>query len=905
MNQPNDLFLLLLNLSQMRCEQQIRALFLESIGSLFVPRTFQYADKEPDGTAYCFPIATWNAAYGYIVLTDTAALSNEEKTLLHNATQMLAVVLERLALEKKMEQERASIEDLADERLRDLEATVDQLRESRNAYINLIEDLTRENTQRKKAEEALRESEEKYRGLVENTQEILYILDENARITYVSPNIELLGGYTQADMMARSFVEFVHPADLDGRIEQFKKVMAGIIEPSEYRYMTRDGRYVWVQTNARPIIKDGRPAGVQGVLTDITERKKAEDALRESEARFRSITENAFDLIAILDLEGCYIYCNNRYTDILGYTPQELIGRNCFEFVHPDDRDRTEKTFYDALAEGAQSKQLETRTVCRDGTYKRIENRAKLLMDDMGNPVHVYLNAQDVTERKQAEAERERLAMAIEQASETIVITDTQPAIQYVNPAFTTVTGYAREEVIGKNPRILNSGEQDEAFYRTMWDTLTRGATWRGRFVNKKKDGTQYTVESVISPIQDDSGQIVNYVAVKRDITEEIRLEAQLRQSQKMESVGRLAGGVAHDFNNMLGAILGYTEMAIEKTPVTAPLRGDLEEVRKAAERSASLTRQLLAFARKQTIAPRTLDLNETIAGLLKMLRRLIGEDIQLAWHPGVHLWPVKMDPGQIDQILANLCVNARDAIAGVGTITIETENKIFDEEYCVHHMGFTPGAYVLLMVSDNGHGIDKETQDKLFEPFFTTKEIGKGTGLGLATTYGVVKQNNGFINVYSELGQGTTFKVYLPRHHTPVETIPQQGPAQAAPDGNETILLVEDELAILRMVTTILERHGYNVLAASTPGEAIRLARQHAGAIHLLITDVVMPEMNGRDLAKNLVSLCPEMKRMFMSGYTANAGAHHGVLDAGGHFIQKPFSVKDLASKVRHVLDE
>jgi CheY-like chemotaxis protein len=371
-----------------------------------------------------------------------------------------------------------------------------------------------------------------------------------------------------------------------------------------------------------------------------------------------------------------------------------------------------------------------------------------------------------------------------------------------------------------------------------------------------------------------------------------------------MEAVGRLAGGVAHDFNNMLGIILGHTEMVLDQLEPTDPLSADLREIRKAAERSANLTRQLLAFARKQTVAPKVLDLNEAVQGMLNMLRRLIGEDIDLSWLPGADVWPVKVDPSQIDQILANLCVNARDAIADVGKLTIETENVAFDEAYCARHGGFVPGKYVLLAVSDNGSGMDEETQNRLFEPFFTTKELGKGTGLGLATVYGIVKQNNGFINVYSEPCHGTSFKIYIPRHAgQPVED--RKASTAEIPKGRgETVLLVEDEPAILNMTTKMLERQGYTVLAASAPGEALRLAEEHSGEIHLLMTDVVMPEMNGRDLAQNLFSLHPNLKALFMSGYTANVIAHHGVLDEGVDFIQKPFSVKTLAEKVREVLD-
>lgn len=381
------------------------------------------------------------------------------------------------------------------------------------------------------------------------------------------------------------------------------------------------------------------------------------------------------------------------------------------------------------------------------------------------------------------------------------------------------------------------------------------------------------------------------------------RLQGQLNQAQKLESIGRLAGGVAHDFNNMLGVILGHTELALDIEKPSDPLRTHLQEIRQAAQHSADLTRQLLAFARKQTIAPRVLDLNMAVGDLLQMLKRLIGEHIDLAWLPQADAGQVKMDPSQLDQILANLCVNARDAIGETGKITIETAAVTFDEAYCAVHAGFLTGDYVLLAVSDNGCGMDRETQTRLFEPFFTTKGPGRGTGLGLATVYGIVRQNHGFINVYSEPGQGSTLRIYLPRHLARSEVTPVPPAATLPSPQHGTILLVEDEPSLLSLTQRLLELQGYQVLAAATAGEAIRLAESHAGPIDLLLTDVVMPEMNGRELAKNILKLHPGLKRLFMSGYTSNVIAHHGILDEGVHFLQKPFSLADLSASVRKAL--
>ncbi|MDO8833983.1 MAG: ATP-binding protein, partial [Vicinamibacterales bacterium] len=520
----------------------------------------------------------------------------------------------------------------------------------------------------------------------------------------------------------------------------------------------------------------------------------------------------------------------------------------------------------------------------------------------------------EIVERKQTEqalrASEERFAHLFERAPLGYQSLDADGRFIEVNEAWCSTLGYERGEVLGKWFGDFLAPGYVDAFRERFPAFKARGVV-HTEFEMLHHDGKRRTIvfDGRIGTAKDGSFEKTH--CILQDVTERRHAEQerellreQLAQARKMESVGRLAGGVAHDFNNMLGVILGHTEMALDQLDPSQPLFADLQEIRKAAERSVDLTRQLLAFARKQTIAPRVLDLNETVEGMLKMIRRLIGEDIELTWLPGPSLGAVKMDPSQLDQILANLCVNARDAIGGVGRISIETAAANLDDAYCAEHLGFEAGEYALLAVSDTGRGMDAHTVEHLFEPFFTTKDVGKGTGLGLATVYGIVKQNNGCINVYSEPGRGTTFRIYLPRHAARDEGPETDRAPERALRGRETILLVEDEAAILKMTTLMLERQGYAVLAASSPGESLRLAEAHAGRIDLLITDVVMPEMNGRDLARNLLALYPNLKRLFMSGYTADVIAHHGVLDPGVHFIQKPFSTKDLAAKTRDVLD-
>jgi PAS domain S-box-containing protein len=518
---------------------------------------------------------------------------------------------------------------------------------------------------------------------------------------------------------------------------------------------------------------------------------------------------------------------------------------------------------------------------------------------------------QEIAERRRTEQElreKERLLKGIiDGVSDVLSIQHPDHSIDCYNQAGYDLLGMTFEEVQGKKCFELIGRDRECA------ECATRKALKSGKIEQLEKYVPELGIylDCRSNPVLDEDGNVVRIIEQLRDITDRKRteeerevLQAQLIQAQKMESVGRLAGGVAHDFNNMLGVILGHAEFALEKAKENPDLHADLKEIQTAARRSADLTKQLLAFARKQIIAPKRLDLNNTVESILNMLRRLIGEDINLSWNPAKGVWPVKMDPSQVDQILANLCVNAKDAIAGVGKLTIETGMKTFDPAYCADHAGFIPGDFVVLAVSDDGCGMDKMTLNHLFEPFFTTKDIGKGTGLGLATVYGIVKQNNGFINVYSEPDQGTTFRIYLPRCVAADEARAVIHPEKPDPTGNETILLVEDEPAILRMTRMMLERMGYSVLPAATPGEAIDLAKTHADKIHFLMTDVVMPEMNGRDMAKHLTALYPDIKLLFMSGYTTNVIAHQGVLDKKVAFIQKPFSMKELAEKVREVLD-
>jgi PAS domain S-box-containing protein len=553
------------------------------------------------------------------------------------------------------------------------------------------------------------------------------------------------------------------------------------------------------------------------------------------------------------------------------------------------------------------------RIECFDGTEKTILNSAAPILDDERKVLGAIVINQDITDLKRTEEalrqSEEQYRKVFEEHSAVKVLVDPETGnIIEANRAAVHFYGWPYERLKAmKNQEISTLSPEDIG--REI-EKILAGSQTRFEYRHRLADGSIRDVEVYSSKIEAKGRALIH--SIIHDITdrkqaeqERTKLQEQLNQAQKMESVGRLAGGVAHDFNNMLGVILGHMEIAVEAVDPSQPIYSALREVQKAAERSVDLTRQLLAFARQQTISPRALDVNEIVGGMLKMLQRIIGEDIRLVWLPGIDLWPVKIDPSQIDQILVNLCVNARDAISGVGTLTIETGNASFDETYCSDHLGCIPGDYVLLVVSDDGCGMDKHVLSKIFEPFFTTKALGQGTGLGMATVYGIVKQNDGFLNVYSEPGTGTTFRIYLRRHAGKAEQRQKEDVRIPIAGGRETILVVEDEPALLDLARCILEQQGYEVLTAGTPREAIRIAEQFAREIHLLITDVVMPEMNGRDLTRNLLPLYPNLKSLFMSGYTANVIAHHGILDEGVHFIQKPFSRNDITGKVRVVLSE
>src|SRR5450759_3675662 len=646
------------------------------------------------------------------------------------------------------------------------------------------------------------------------------------------------------------------------------------------------------------------------MLVDITERKRAEEAAQRSQKRLRDLIDGLGPsmFVGLMTPQGIVIEANRPALASAGLKPEDVLGKPFAETYWWAYSKEVQQQLRETIARAArgEASRYDVQVRAAENHLIDIDFSLQPLRDETGGVVFLVPSASNITERKRAEESLRLQSAALNAAADAIIITDRAGGVEWFNPAFTQLTGYTAEEAIDKNLRdLVKSGKHDQAFYKDLWDTILAGRPWHGEIINRRKDGSLYTEAQIVTPILDASGTITHFIAIKEDITERLQLEAQYRQSQKMEAIGQLAGGVAHDFNNLLTVIMGNTDLLLSDTSANDSKRGPLADVRTAAERAADLTRQLLAVSRKQILEPKLVDVHEVVSGIEKMLRRLIGEDVELLTDLAADPSWVKVDPGQLEQVVMNLAMNARDAMPRGGRLTIRTRTLDPGEPVDLEETaGQRLRPKVAISISDTGIGIPPEVKTHLFEPFFTTKGIGKGTGLGLATVFGIVKQSGGDITVESEPGKGATFTVILPSQPGPRRRGGSGASLRAVPRGTETVLVVEDEDAVRRIVKIALESAGYRVIEARNGPEALEAARTHSGEIQLVVTDVVMPKMSGRELVERIVKDHPGVRILYMSGYTDDAVVRHGIVESGVAFLQKPFTPLALARKVREVLD-
>jgi PAS domain S-box-containing protein len=783
---------------------------------------------------------------------------------------------------------------------------------------NVLIAVWRDISDRRKAEEELRESEEKYRLLAENVTDVVWVLDvDDDKFLYVTPSVENVLGFTSEEVCAKGLTLTLTPSSkanlesvVPGRIDRFKNGASEIFI-DEFEQNHKSGHTIWTEVRARYVLnkKNGHIEAI-GVSQDITERKRAEEEL----VKLATIVKHSSELVNLANLDGKMIFLNEAGGKMLGIDPGDVQQVQVMETIPDHWKELVQSELLPEIMKGGTWEgELQYHNL---KTGKLIDVHAMTFaVNDpaTGEPQFIANVSLDITEAKQAEQalnnSKEYLANIINAIGDPVFVKDEQFRFVLVNEALCKFLGKARDELVGTTGMEFLPADQMERFLEVDREVLSSGEENLSEEPLTGHDGNIQTIITKKTRYVDGQGAAF-VVGVIRDVSERKKaeeerkkLEDQLRQSQKMESVGRLAGGVAHDFNNQLTAIIGFSELIKSSLDSNDPLFGEVEEVLKAADSASRLTAQLLAFSRKQTIDPKVVDINETVERSQKMLKRLIEEDIDLVFVPGKDLWRTKVDPGQLDQVMVNLSVNARDAMPDGGRLKIETANVAFDEEFCKIHAAAKPGDFVMLAVSDDGCGMEKEVLDNIFEPFFTTKAMDEGTGLGLSTVYGIVKQHGGFIYAYSEPGQGTSFKIYLPRVGEKVDEIAK--PATDAPVfGSETVLLVEDNEMVRHLAKRILEKSGYRVLEAEQGGDAYLQCKAYEKEIHLLLTDVVMPKMSGKELYDQIAPLRPDIKVLYMSGYTDDAIVHRGVLDEGTPFIQKPFKVDALLHKVREVLD-
>jgi PAS domain S-box-containing protein len=757
------------------------------------------------------------------------------------------------------------------------------------------------------AEKELRESEKRYRTVADFTYDWEYWVEAEGNFLYCSPSCERITGYSakefidDPDLMNR----IIHPDDRNKMLDHFNKVRKEspqAVDATDFHIIRRDGEIRWIGHACLPVYaQGGQPVGRRGSNRDITDRKRAEEEIQQSEERYRSLVEDSFDGIFIQ--KGFKIvFANSRLYEMLGYSPGELEGMDHWLVYHPDDQDLIRQRAVARVRGEKVISQYEVMLRKKDGASFPAEISARLVQIDGEIGIQIWLR--DISGRRRSEEAQKRLATAIEQSIESVMITDRNGKIQYINPAFERISGYRKEEVIGRDTRFLKSDRLDSSFYKDQLTAIRSGKPWKGRLLSQKKDGQIFYEDVAISPVRDSSGEIINFVDVGHDVTENVELQMQLLQAQKMEAIGTLAGGIAHDFNNLLQIVLGYSEVVLLRKKEGEHDYADLQQIYQAGKRGADLVKSLMTFSRKVETKLVPVNLNQEITQVQHLLSNTIPKTINITLHLNGNLDSIKADPSQIGQVLMNLGVNARDAMADGGILTFETLNVQLDKEYCDTHLEAKPGSYILLTVSDTGQGMDRETLSHIFEPFFSTKEVGKGTGLGLATVYGIVKQHGGHITCYSEPGLGTTFNIYLP-------TIEKERDSEAPtvenpiPGGTETILLVDDEEALRELGSTLLNEFGYKVITANDGKQALDIYQREGDHISLIILDLIMPVMDGKKCLEEILLVNPNTKVVMASGYSEGGPASGATAGRAKGFVQKPYNMRELLTTVREVLDK
>lgn len=875
----------MVNLGAVRDRKRIVQLFTEALSELFEGLEFVFTAENDLEAPHLIEVCTPQYRFGRLIIRGPwDSVPSEEAALIRNAATMLALILENRIQAERIASEKEMLESAVAQRTADL--------------IQVNRDLQRTIEEKEKAKEALQEKTEELEQYFDSSLDLLAIADTDGYFRRLNLEWEKVLGYELSELEGKSVLDLVHPDDQ----EATRVAVSELIEQKEVlnftnRYRRRDGSYRWIEWRSFP-----RGKAVYATARDVTKRREAEEALRESEEKFRTAFRTGPDMMAISSLiDGAYLDVNDSFMELTGYTRQEIIGRSAIDlniWVKADDRDKIASE----LVRCGHVTNCEAQFRMKDGRIVDCLSSASITM--IGGVPHVLSIVKNITHIKQAEEERARLATAIEQSAETIVITDVAGTIVYVNPAFEKISGYSSAESLGAKPGILKSGIHDDLFYGNLWKTITSGAVWSGHFTNRKKDGTLYEEKATISPVKDDSGTIVNYVAVKEDVTKEISLQKQLLQSQKMEAVGILAGGVAHDFNNMLQIIIGFSELLINRMKEDTTEYEDLAKILETSRNAADLVRGLLTFSRKVEPMFLPLNINNNVVQIKKILERTLPRMIAIKTVLSPGLRDIHADTIQIEQVLMNLALNARDAMPEGGTLTFETTNVTLDEAWCSRNLGFSAGDYVKLTISDTGTGMSRDTVERIFEPFFTTKKAGSGTGLGLAIVYGIIQQHNGCIGCDSTPGKGTVFELYFRAMKD--ESKPEEAEVAAVPStkGAGTLLLADDEESIRALGSRILTEAGYKVLLAQNGREALELFRKEHEHISLVILDLSMPAMNGRDCLKEIISLDHHVKILIMSGYTEGITPEEfSNLDAVA-FLGKPFRYFELLQKVHMLLE-